>query len=348
MWNVIRNRTQINYFVGGEKTAMLDQYTKILVTGGLGFIGRHLVNALLSLDKRVVIMDNRSTVLNGAIPPGATLTRADVRNHRQIIEMARGADLVFHLAANASGTISVNDPRFDFETNAMGTYNTLEATLSMGAKRFVYVSSASVYGRPQQFPIDEQHPTRPFVPYGASKLAGELCCLAFFGTYGSPVIVARPFCVYGSGENPELALVEVSRYLRWHLNQRPIQIVGDMDQKTRDFVHVSDVIQGLLLVADKADAGEIFNLGSGEEVSMRGLTDVIASVTGRTAIVDEISNITEDTYRLVADISKIKSLGYAPKMSLAEGVRQLAEALGENPQMPGGTTIFKKGQRAEK
>jgi nucleoside-diphosphate-sugar epimerase len=121
-----------------------------------------------------------------------------------------------------------------------------------------------------------------------------------------------------------------------------------MDQKTRDFVHASDIVQGLLLVADKADAGEIFNLGSGEEVSMRELTDLIASVTGRTAIVDEISNITEDTYRLVADISKIKSLGYAPKMSLVEGVRQLAEELGENPQMPGGATIFKKGQRAEK
>jgi len=326
---------------------MLDQYSKILVTGGLGFIGRHLVNALLSLDKDVVIADNLSAVCNRAIPTGATLARADIRNPKQVTEAAKGAELIFHLAANANGTISINDPRFDFETNAMGTYNTLEAALCTGAK-FVYVSSASVYGTPQRFPMDEQHPTKPFVPYGVSKLAGELCCLAFSNTYNLPVVVGRPFCVYGPGENPKLALVEVSRYLRWHLNHKPIQIVGDMDRKTRDFVHVSDLVAGLLLIADKAEAGEIFNLGSGEEVSMRELTDTISSVTGQLARVDEISDITEDTYRLVADISKIKSLGYVPKMSLAEGVRQLAEELGENPKMPSGATIFKKGQRAEK
>ena len=327
---------------------MLNQYTKVLVTGGLGFIGRHLVDALLSLDKRVVIMDNFSTVLNRAVPLGATLVQADVQDHKQITKAAEGADLIFHLAANASGTISVNDPQFDFETNTIGTYNTLEAACSTGAKKFIYVSSASVYGRPQQFPIDEQHPTRPFVPYGISKLAGESCCLAFFDTYGLPVIIARPFCVYGLGENPKLALVEISRYLRWHLNQRPIQIVGDMDLKTRDFVHVSDVVAGLLLITDKADEGEIFNLGSGEEVSMRELADVIASVTDRATIINEISDVTEDTYRLVADISKIKSLGYVPRVPLVEGIKQLAKELGENPEVPGGETIFKKGQRAEK
>jgi len=327
---------------------VLDQYSKILVTGGSGFIGRHLVNVLLSLNKKVVILDNLSTSLDRTIPLGATLVPGDVRNLREVIKAAKGAELIFHMAANASGTVSVNDARLDFETNAMGTCNILEAALSAGTKRFVYVSSASVYGRPQRFPMDEQHPTRPFVPYGASKLAGELCCLSFFKTYGLPVLIARPFCVYGPGENPKLALVEVSRYLRWHLNHRPIQIVGEMDQKTRDFVHVSDTIHGLLLIADKADAGEIFNIGSGEEVSMRELTEAVSSVTGRTATVTELSDITEDTYRLVADISKIRSLGYVPKISLVEGVKQLASELGETPEMPSGATIFKKGQRAEK
>lgn len=327
---------------------MLDQYSKILVTGGLGFIGRHLVNTLLSLGKKVVILDNLSTGLNRTVLPGATLARADVRDPGQVIEAVKGAELIFHVAANANGTISIEDPRFDFETNAVGTFNVLEAALSAGVKRFVYVSSASVYGRPQRFPIDEEHPTRPFVPYGASKLMGELCCLSFFESQDLPAVIARPFCVYGPGENPKFALVEVSRYLRWHLNRRPIQIVGDMDRKTRDFVHVSDVIQGLLLIADKADAGEVFNIGSGEEVSMRELADIISSITGRKAIVNEISNVTEDTYRLVANISKIKSLGYVPRISLVDGVKQLALELGENPEMPSGATIFKKGQRAEK
>jgi len=326
---------------------MLDRYSTILVTGGSGFIGRHLANALLSLGKQVVILDNLFTALNKEAPPGTMLVQADVRDYRQIAEVAKGVELIFHLAANASGTVSIEDPRYDLETNAMGTFNVLEVALSARVKRFVYVSSASVYGRPQRFPMDEEHPTRPFMPYGASKLAGELFCHSFFETYGLPVVVARPFCVYGPGENPKLALVEVSRYLRWHLNHRPIQVVGDPERKTRDFVHVSDVVQGLLLIADQANPGEVFNLGSGEEISMRELTEVIGSVTGRTAIVNEIPDVTEDTYRLVADISKIKSLSYVPMVSIVEGVRRLVLELGENPAMPRGATIFKRGQRAE-
>jgi nucleoside-diphosphate-sugar epimerase len=333
--------------VKDRQTTMLEQYSKILVTGGMGFMGGHLVKALLSLGKQVIILDNLSTGLNGTIPPDATLARADVRDLGQVIETVNHAELIFHVAANANGTISVNNPRFDFEANAIGTFNVLEAALSAGVKRFVYVSSASVYGRPQRFPIDEEHPTRPFVPYGASKLAGELSCYSFFKTYDLPVVIARPFCVYGPGENPQLALVEVSRYLRWHLNRSPIQVVGDMDRKTRDFAHVDDIIEGLLLIADKADAGEVFNLGSGEEVSMRELTEVIGSVTGRKAIVTELPSIAEDTYRLVADITKIRSLGYIPKVPLVEGVRRLAIELGENPELPSGATIFKKGQGAE-
>ena len=326
---------------------MLDRYSTILVTGGSGFIGRHLVNALLSLGKQVVILDNLFTALNKEAPPGTTLVRADVRDPRQIVEVAKGVELIFHLAANASGTISIEDPRSDLETNAMGTFNVLEAALSARVKRFVYVSSASVYGRPQRFPIDEEHPTRPFMPYGASKLAGELSCCSFFEAYGLPVVIARPFCVYGPGENPKLALVEVSRYLRWHLNHRPIQVVGDPERKTRDFVHVSDVVQGLLLIADQANPGEVFNLGSGEEISMRELTEVIGSVTGWTPIIEDLANVTEDTYRLVADISKIKLFGYVPKVSVVEGVKRLAVELGENPEIPSGSTIFKREQRAE-
>ena len=326
---------------------MLDEYGKILVTGGAGFIGSHLGDALLSLGKEVVVFDNLSTGSHENVPSGAILTQGDVRNPGQIAEAARGSDLIFHLAANANGTVSVNDPRLDFETNVLGTFNVLDVAVQAGAKKFVYVSSASVYGTPQRFPMSEDHPTKPFIPYGASKLAGEICCRSFFQTYRLPLVIGRPFCVYGPRENPKLALVEVSRYLRWHLNGKPIQIVGDLDRKTRDFIYVSDVVQGLLLIADHAPAGEVFNLGSGEEVTMRELTDIIGSVTGRPAVVDAIAEITEDTYRLVGDISKIRSLGYTPRVSLAEGVRQLAEELGEQPKMPTGATIFKRGQQAE-
>ncbi len=161
------------------------------------------------------------------------------------------------------------------------------------------------------------------------------------------MVIGRPFCVYGLGENPELALVEVSRYLRWHLNGKPIRIIGDIDRKTRDFVHVSDVVQSLLLIADHAAEGEVFNLGSGTEVTMRELANIIGSVTGQQPVIETIANIMEDTYRLVSDISKIRGLGYVPKVSLAEGLRRLVEELGQHLQMPAGATIFKRGQRGE-
>jgi UDP-glucose 4-epimerase len=333
--------------ISKKDTAMLRGYNRILVTGGAGFMGRHLVDALLSLGKEVVVFDNLSAEMNGNISVGAKLTKGDVRNLRQVIQTTKGVDLIFHLAANANGTVSVNDPRFDFETNAVGTFNVLDAALHARVKRLVYVSSASVYGRPQYFPIDEKHPTKPFIPYGASKLVGEIYCNSFFKTYNLPAVIARPFCVYGPGENPKLALVEVSRYLRWHLNKKPIRIVGDLDRKTRDFVHVNDLLEGLLLIADKAPAGEAFNVGSGKEVSMRELTTIISSVTGRSALLDVVTAIKEDTYRLVGDISKIEALGYAPKISLVEGVKQLVKDLGENPERPMGAAVFKKGQKGE-
>jgi len=326
---------------------MLEAYRKVLVTGGAGFIGGHLVNELRSLDKEVVVFDKLSAKLEKHVPAEVEFVRGDVRNPRQVSEAAKDVDLIFHLAANANGTISVKDPRFDFETNAVGTFNVLDAAVHAKVKRLVYVSSASVYGKPQYFPIDEKHPTKPFIPYGASKLVGEIYCNSFFHTYNLSVVIARPFCVYGPGENPKLALVEVSRYLRWHLNKQPIQIVGDPDRKTRDFVHVYDVVKGLLLIADRASSGEVFNVGSGEEVSMRKLADVISSVTGRPAVLNVISRIKEDTYRLVSDIFKLKSLGYAPKISLRDGVKRLADELGENPELPSGVTIFQKSQKGE-
>ncbi|MCH8329284.1 MAG: NAD-dependent epimerase/dehydratase family protein, partial [Nanoarchaeota archaeon] len=136
---------------------MLKGYDKILVSGGAGFIGSHLVDALLALNKEVVVFDNLSTRSRKYISAGANLIIGDIRNPKQVIKAARGIDLVFHTAANANGTVSVNNFRFDFEVNATGTLNTLEAALKARVKKFVYVSSASVYGKPLCSPIDEKH-----------------------------------------------------------------------------------------------------------------------------------------------------------------------------------------------
>ena len=139
----------------------------------------------------------------------------------------------------------------------------------------------------------------------------------------------------------------MSRFVRWHLNGLPLRIVGDIDRKTRDFVHVRDLVSGLIHIADRAEPGEIFNVGSGEEVSMRHLCQMIGEATGREPVIEAIPESMEDTYRLVADISKLRSLGYTPRESLLEGIREIAAQLGENPELPGGVTIFKRGQRGE-
>ena len=323
---------------------MADGFGKVLVTGALGFIGRHLADALLGEGAEVTILDNAE----GEPSSGARLLRGDVRNPDDVARAVAGSDLVFHVAGNASGTLSVLDPRLDFDTNALGSFNVADAAARAEVGRLVYVSSASVYGTPVRFPMDEEHPTKPFVPYGASKLSGELASFALFRATGLPVVAARPFCVYGPGEDPKHTLVEPGRYLRWHLNRRPIQIVGDPDRKTRDFVHVSDLVASLLLLARSGVPGEAYNAGSGEEVSMRQLADAIGEATHREPQLETIPEITDDTYRLVADISKLRALGYEPKMPLEVGLAQLADQLGENPELATTPTIFRRGQRAEK
>jgi UDP-glucose 4-epimerase len=326
---------------------MLDDYHSCLVTGGLGFVGRHLTEVLLALGKQVTVLDNACTATDTTPPRGARLRIADIRDSSEITAAVTGVDVVFHLAANANGTLSITDPRLDFEINAVGTFSLVETLLNSTIRKLVYVSSASVYGTPQRFPMDENHPTRPFVPYGASKLSGEVACLALHNARGLPVVVGRPFCIYGSGANPQEEMVEVGRYLRWHLNDQPIQIVGDLDRKTRDFVHVSDVVIGLLMIADRAQVGEVFNIGSGREISMRQLVDTIGAATGREPAWRVISEVADDTYRLVADISKLKELGYPPTKPFEQGVYELAIQLGPFPKLPGTPTIFTQGQQAE-
>jgi nucleoside-diphosphate-sugar epimerase len=127
----------------------------------------------------------------------------------------------------------------------------------------------------------------------------------------------------------------------------PIQVVGDIDRKTRDFVHVSDLIAGLMILADRGQEGEVYNIGSGTETSMRQLAEMIGAATSREPSLNVISDIEDDTYRLVADISKIEALGYRPVMSLRDGVQKLAVDLGERPELPRTPTIFARGQHAE-
>jgi UDP-glucose 4-epimerase len=321
----------------------LAEYRRVAVTGGLGFVGGHLTDLLKRMGKDVIVLDlaARQERVNGA-----EVRCADLRDGKAAREALQDADLVFHLAGNASGTVSVDRPRFDFESNALTTFNVAEA-LAGRRTRLVYLSTAMVYGQPQSCPVPETHALAPFLPYGASKLSGELVIRALTETHGLSAVIGRAFTVYGPGEDPRRAGGEVSQYLRWHLNGLPIRVTGDLDRKTRDFVHVRDLVQGLVVAAAHGAAGEVYNLGSGREYSLRTLIDVIGRESGRAPVVDVQDEISEDSYRMVADTGRLRAIGYRPAVELPDGVRALAAHLGPNPELPQVDTIFRSGQRTE-
>src|SRR5260370_15227218 len=158
---------------------MLEKYRNVTVTGGVESIGSHLVGELQSLGENVTIIDSLWTSADKPVPKGARFVEADIRDPEKIAESIEDADLVRHVAANSNGTISVVNPRMDHEMNDVGTFNVMEAASNVGAGRVLYVSSASVYGIPQSFPMHETDPKEPFVPYGSSKHRGGLNALPF-------------------------------------------------------------------------------------------------------------------------------------------------------------------------
>ncbi len=314
----------------------------MVVTGGAGFVGRHLVAALSSLGKKTTVVDHAELPADVAALPGVRHARADLRDYGETLLALQGADVVFHLAGNASGTVSVEKPRHDFHLNALGTCNVGNAGLELGVRRLVYLSSAIVYGTPRRSPMGEDHPTEPFLPYGASKLSGELTLRSLYQSAGLPVVIGRSFVIYGPGEDPRRAGGEVSQFLRWHLNELPIPVVGDIDRKTRDFIHVEDLCRALVTLADRGRDGETYNLGSGTEVSLRELAEAVGKATGRPALLDVDDSSLEDSFSLVADVSRLAALGFGPAIGLADGLASLAAALGPFPELPTAKAVFRK------
>lgn len=325
-----------------DDTQALSAVETVAVTGGSGFVGGHLVRALSRLGKQVIVIDLARPAREVADLPGVRFARADLRDFGDVLLALSGAEVVFHLAGNASGTLSVELPRFDFQVNALGTIHVGNAAVELGLRRLVYMSSAMVYGNPLSAPIPETHSTYPFLPYGASKLSGELALCSLHHSLGLPVVIGRSFVLYGPGEDPRRAGGEVSQFLRWHLNGLPIPVVGDIDRKTRDFLHVSDLCQALITLAEAGDDGETYNLGSGLEVSMRDLADVLTEATGRPARLVADATHLDDSFRLVADVGKLRGLGFEPAIDLLEGVRRLATELGPDAELPSMRPVFRR------
>lgn len=287
----------------------------ILVTGGTGFIGEHLVNALLVEGANVSIFSKKKKTT-----PDIEFFEGDVRKLSDVNSAMQDKDIIIHLACSPA-ELSVEHLILDFEVNALGTLNALNAAKENNVERFVYTSSAEVYGVSEYIPIDEKHPTKPINPYGASKLAAEIYTNTFFRTYGMKTNVLRFFNVYGPGLFPRRTADVVTLFVKRVLSGKPPILKGDLEN-ARDFVYIEDVVKSIILSLKKDSAvGETINIGSGKATTINELATLVILLVGK-------KNITPvhkegQSFSICADITKArKILNYTPSISMKGGVEK--------------------------
>lgn len=302
---------------------------RVLVTGGAGFIGSHVVDRLLEEGHGVVVLDNLFTgdlqnLKPHASKPSFRFVRGDVRDVRAVKEVVTGVDAVIHEAAITSVQFSLEKPSLTKEVNVGGTLNLLDACLRAGVKSFVFASSCAVYGAPSKLPISEKEELKPLSPYGESKVEAEELCRTFYEDHGLKTIRLRYFNVYGPRQVAgEYAGVMVKFLERLRRGQPPI-IFGDGEQ-TRDFVYVGDVVEATLLALDKGGAGEVYNIGTGEATSINQLCNLFLRALGKLDLKPIYVKARPGEIRHSrADVTKARGeLGFKPKVSLEEGIKKL-------------------------
>jgi UDP-glucose 4-epimerase len=307
---------------------------RVLVTGGAGFIGSHVVDALISRGDTVTVLDDLSSgkLENLKAHRGSRafrFIRGDIRDVKAVEKALAGVDAVVHEAAIVSVPLSIENPELVNSVNVEGTANLLNASLNHGVKRFVYASSCAVYGEQKKLPIKEDAQPNPLSPYAASKLAAEKKCLSSEGKKLKTVCL-RYFNVYGPRQSAgEYAGVMVKFIERLRASQPPI-IYGDGEQ-TRDFIHVQDVVGATLLALERESAsGEVINIGTGKGTKINKLCELFLKAAGK----PDINPVYEapragDIRHSWADISKArKLLGFKPKIQLEKGIEMLWESAG--------------------
>lgn len=298
-----------------------------MVTGAAGFIPSFLVDTLVKRGAVVTAIDNlkagKLENLKGS-RPHIRFEKTDVRDVSAVNKLMNGQEVVFHLAANADVPESVRDPKYDFETNALGTFNVLTSALEAGVHKVIYASSAAVYGEPKYTPIDEQHPLQPISPYGASKLAGESLGFAFHKTYGLDFVSVRIFNTYGPRQ-PRYVMFDFMRKL---LNTTgTFEVLGTGNQ-VRDYCYVEDTAEVFALVAETDGlAGEAFNIAGGNPISIKELAEQMVRDLGlenKVRIVYTGKSWQGDITKLIADITKIRQrFDFRPRVGFSEGLRRL-------------------------
>lgn len=303
---------------------------KIIVTGGAGFIGSHLVTALLEKGEKVVVIDDfngfydpllkRENIQPFLNNPLFRLYEADIRDKAKVLEIfeAERCDSVCHLAARAGVRPSIEDPLLYEEVNCVGTLNLLEASRINKVKNFVFASSSSVYGINSKVPFSEEDPiTCPISPYATTKRSGELMCFTYSHLYTLPATCLRFFTVYGERGRPDMAVAKFTRLIR---DGKEIQVYGDGTAR-RDFTYVGDIINGVLNSIYKQSDYEIINLGGANTIEVNRLIELIEENLGRKAVVRYQGVAPGDVPITYADVTKAKRLiGFEPKVVIDEGV----------------------------
>lgn len=299
---------------------------KILVTGGAGFIGSHLVEKAIHDGHDVVVIDDlsvgRRSNLKEVEGPQLSFLQADVADLEKIAPYFDGVDWVFHLAARADIVPSIQMPMVYHRANVDGTIAVLEAARAAKVKRFVYAASSSCYGLATQFPTPETAPISPQYPYALTKWLGEQMVLHWEKVYGIPALSLRFFNVFGPrGRTCGTYGAVFGVFLAQKRHGKPLTVVGDGTQ-TRDFTYVSDVVEALWMAMESSITGEVMNVGSGGSYSVNELVRLIG---GETISIPKRPGEPDCTF---ADISRIRErLGWTPKVAFADGVKKLLEQL---------------------
>lgn len=298
---------------------------KVVVTGGAGFIGSHLVRALAAEGYDTHSIDN---YVGGRFPErvteGVTYHEGDIRSMATLMSVFNGADIVFHTAALPRVEFSLEHPVETHEVNVTGTLNVLQAAKEMGVTRVVYSASSSAYGDQATLPLIESMPAHPMSPYALHKYIGEQYCQLYSEVFGLETVCLRYFNVYGPHADPfgAYALV-VAKFIQQRVDGLPLTIVGD-GKNTRDYTHVRDIVRGNILAATKDTVGkaEVLNLGGGHNVSVLEIAELVG---GETVHV-EARLEPKDT---LADTTKAKDvLGWEPTVTFAEGIAELKQIAG--------------------
>ena len=317
----------------------------ILVTGGAGFIGSHLVERLLSAGEEVVVIDNfndfylpaykRENVSAVIGNPNLTLYETDICNTtscREIFEK-HVIEKIIHLAAYAGVRPSIERPLLYEEVNCKGTLNLLEFSVKHKIKQFIFGSSSSVYGNNKKIPFSEDDPVNePISPYAATKRAGELYCYNYHHLYKTPVACLRFFTVYGPRQRPDLAIRKFTELID---REQQIPMYGDGTTQ-RDYTFVSDIVDGVFSAVNRQFNFEIINLGNSTPIQLTRLIELIEQELGKKAQIKRLPEQPGDVYRTYADISKGGHfLHYKPKVPIEQGIRLFIAWYKERQQRKG-------------